>query len=90
MGSDDAPASGTLHCDAAAIQGERITPGRVDVEPYDSHMTVHRHVVRVTRGPKDNGRRPAVDPLFRTAARIDRARVVGAVLTGNPSRGTEA
>jgi two-component system chemotaxis response regulator CheB len=72
-----------------AVHGERIRPGQIYVAPNDSHLTLHRDFVRVTRGPKENGHRPAVDPLFRTAARMYGNRVVGVVLTGNLSCGTE-
>jgi two-component system, chemotaxis family, protein-glutamate methylesterase/glutaminase len=73
----------------AAVHGERIRPGEIYVAPNDSHMTVHRDFVRVTRGPKENGHRPAVDPLFRTAARMYGNKVIGVVLTGTLSCGTE-
>src|SRR5215475_14030683 len=73
----------------AAVHGERIRPGQIYVAPNDNHLTLHRDFVRVTRGPKENGHRPAVDPLFRTAARMYGNRVVGVVLTGNLSCGTE-
>jgi two-component system, chemotaxis family, protein-glutamate methylesterase/glutaminase len=72
-----------------AVHGERIRPGQIYVCPNDNHMTLHRDFVRVTRGPKENGHRPAVDPLFRTAARMYGNRVVGIVLSGNLSCGTE-
>lgn len=72
-----------------AIHGERIRPGQIYVAPNDNHMTLHRDFVRVTRGPKENGHRPAVDPLFRTAARMFGNRVVGVILSGNLSCGTE-
>jgi two-component system, chemotaxis family, protein-glutamate methylesterase/glutaminase len=73
----------------AAVHGERIRSGHIYVAPNDTHLTLHRDFVRVTRGPKENGHRPAVDPLFRTAARMYGNRVVGVVLTGNLSCGTE-
>jgi two-component system chemotaxis response regulator CheB len=73
----------------SAVHGERIRPGEIYVAPNDNHMTVHRDFVRVTRGPKENGHRPAVDPLFRTAARMYGNKVIGVVLTGNLSCGTE-
>jgi len=72
-----------------ALHGDRIRHGRIYVAPNDNHLTLHRDFVRVTRGPKENGHRPAVDPLFRTAARMYGNRVVGVVLTGNLSCGTE-
>lgn len=72
-----------------AVHGERIRPGQIYVAPNDNHMTLQRDFVRVTRGPKENGHRPAVDPLFRTAARMFGHRVVGVVLSGNLSCGTE-
>ena len=73
----------------AAVHGERIRAGEIYVAPNDNHMTVHRDFVRVTRGPKENGHRPAVDPLFRTAARMYGNKVIGVVLTGTLSCGTE-
>ena len=51
-----------------ARDGEWIEPGRVYVAPPDHHLVVRQGAVRVTRGPKENGFRPAVDPLCRTAA----------------------
>src|SRR5690242_1106324 len=51
---------------AAARDGEPIERGRIYVAPADHHMLVDREgVVRLTRGPRENGHRPAVDPLFR-------------------------
>jgi two-component system chemotaxis response regulator CheB len=67
---------------AAAVEGERIQPGRIYVAPSDHHMLIEPGVVRLTRGPRENRFRPAIDPLFRTVARAYGSRVLGIVLTG--------
>jgi two-component system chemotaxis response regulator CheB len=71
-----------------AVNRERIRPGRVYVAPPDSHLLLEPGVVRVTHGPKENRFRPAVDPLFRSAAQVFGPRVVGVVLTGGLDDGT--
>jgi two-component system chemotaxis response regulator CheB len=67
---------------ANASNRERIHPGRVYVAPPDMHMLLEPGVVRLTRGPKENRFRPAVDPLFRSAAAVYGPRVAGVILTG--------
>jgi len=57
--------------------------GCVYLAPPDHHLLIGEDHVRVMRGPKENGHRPAVDPLFRTAAHVYGRRVVGVILTGS-------
>jgi two-component system chemotaxis response regulator CheB len=68
--------------------GDPIEAGRIFVAPPDHHLLLEEERVRVTRGPKENRHRPAVDPLFRTAALAYGPRVVGVVMTGARDDGT--
>lgn len=65
-----------------ATDGAPITPGRIYVAPPDRHLILEPRIVRVVLGPKHNRNRPAIDPLFRSAAEAHGARVIGVLLTG--------
>jgi len=73
---------------AHAIDGEPVRRGRVYVAPADRHLLLQPGRVRVTAGPKENGYRPAVDSLFRTAAAAYGRRVAGVILSGSLDDGT--
>ena len=51
-----------------AADGESIVPSRIYVAPPDNHLLLHRRRIQLVRGPKENGHRPAIDPMFRSAA----------------------
>jgi len=72
----------------AARTGERIVPGRVYVAPPDRHLIIEPGKMCLTVGPKENRFRPAVDPLFRSAAQTYGPRVVGIILSGGLDDGT--
>ena len=65
-----------------ATDRAEIKPGHIYVAPPDFHMLVTPLGIRLTRGPRENGFRPAIDPLFRSAARVYRSGVMGVILSG--------
>ncbi|WP_437322403.1 chemotaxis protein CheB [Sorangium sp. So ce394] len=73
---------------ATAVDGEPIERGRIYIAPVDNHLLLGEGVVRVVYSAKENGHRPAVDPLFRSAAAAYGPRVVGVVLSGARDCGT--
>ena len=73
------------HTDLAvqvAEQGEPLVVGRIYVAPPDRHLTVSGGRIRLERGPKENGARPAVDPMLRSLAAAYGERAVAIVLSG--------
>ena len=65
-----------------------ILAGQVRVAPPDQHLLIEPGRMRVVHGPRENRHRPAIDPMFRSAAWAYGPRVVGVVLTGYLDDGT--
>lgn len=63
--------------------GDVIKNGNVYVAPPDYHLIIENNVIHLSHGPKENRSRPAIDPLFRSAAKYYCPRVIGIILTGN-------
>jgi two-component system chemotaxis response regulator CheB len=70
-----------------AHDGQRLAPGTLYVAPPDRHLMVEGDTLRLAHGPKENHARPAIDPLFRSAALSFGPRAIGVILTGQMDDG---
>src|SRR6185503_3411522 len=71
-----------------AVNGARIQPGHIYVAPPDYHLVVEPGKLRIAKGPRENRFRPAIDPLFRSAAQVYGPAAIGVLLTGSLDDGT--
>lgn len=79
---------GKLKC-FHAIQGQKIKAGQVYLAPSDNHIMIEKNgSLLVTKGAQENRSRPAIDPLFRSAAASFGNRTIGILLTGYLDDGT--
>src|SRR5262245_47729769 len=72
----------------ATQHSNSLEAGKIYFAPPDCHLVVEPNRVRATKGPKENRFRPAIDPLFRTAAQVFGPAAIGVILTGNLDDGT--
>lgn len=81
-------ALGNLKC-SQATNGTRLQNGHIYLAPSEHHLMIDdNHTTLVTKGAQENRSRPAIDPLFRSAAVVFANRVIGIVLTGYLDDGT--
>ena len=80
-------AAGALPCHHAT-DGHHFQAGTIYVAPSDRHMLIDGQYIRITKGARENRSRPAIDPLFRSAAVAHGNRVIGVILTGYLDDGT--
>jgi two-component system chemotaxis response regulator CheB len=69
------------------VDGDAPAAGSIHVAPPDHHLLLEPRRMRLTKGPKENHARPAIDPLFRSAALNWGPRVIGVILTGQMDDG---
>jgi two-component system chemotaxis response regulator CheB len=79
---------GTIKC-AHAVSGTRLENGHLYLAPSDHHLMINEDkTILVTKGAQENRSRPAIDPLFRSAAVVFTTQVIGVLLTGYLDDGT--
>lgn len=65
-----------------AVSQEQVVTGRVYIAPPDKHLLVKKGAIQIIRSAKENHSRPAIDPMFRSAAISYGSSVIGVLMTG--------
>jgi two-component system chemotaxis response regulator CheB len=73
--------SGPLPAETATT-GEKLEEGRIYVAPPDRHLLVDDHRTVLSEGPTENGHRPAINALFRSAALTFGPHAVAILMSG--------
>lgn len=79
--------AGKVEC-TLAKHGETFKAPHIYVAPADQHLMINKSAIMVTKGARENRSRPAIDPLFRSAAVAHGSKVIGLLLTGQLDDGT--
>lgn len=72
----------------AARDGAPLVAGEIIVACPDCHLMVEDGTVRTARGPRENGHRPAIDPLLRSLALHAGPAAIAVILSGTRDDGT--
>ncbi|MFL6647228.1 MAG: chemotaxis protein CheB [Sulfurifustaceae bacterium] len=69
-------------------ENETFEKGVIYIAPPDRHLLINDSHVHLSHGPRENRHRPAIDPMFRSAARYFGRRVIGIILSGQLDDGS--
>jgi two-component system chemotaxis response regulator CheB len=73
----------------AGMQADLIQPGRIYIAVPDHHLLLDGTRIAVTRGPSENGYRPAINALFRSIAISSGQHAIGVLMSGTLDDGVQ-